>query len=109
MTKIVVRTTFDRLHRWKNAPEAVSFLRDYHRHVFHIELQIEVFHDDRELEFILVKNALNTYLSTFPERSDLSCEMIAKMIIEWARGVAPGMRKISCGVFEDGENGAVVF
>jgi hypothetical protein len=30
----------------------VSFLGYPHRHMFHFKVQIEVFHDDREIEFI---------------------------------------------------------
>ena len=32
----------------------VSFLGYPHRHIFHFKVQIEVFHDDREIEIIKV-------------------------------------------------------
>ena len=30
----------------------VSFLADLHRHIFHFRVEMEVFHDDRDVEFI---------------------------------------------------------
>lgn len=108
MTFIIVQARFEAQHRWKKAPVAVKFLRQYHRHEFHIGLRIEVRHDDRELEFILVKRALENRLSRLPKKSDLSCEMIADKLIQWVEDKYGGNREISCEVFEDGENGAVV-
>ena len=35
--------------------EDVAFLASPHRHIFHFRVAIDVFHDDRELEFIQFK------------------------------------------------------
>lgn len=110
MTSIVVRTRFEGIHRWQSAPDEVAFLRDFHRHEFHVELEMEVHHEDRELEFILVKRALDRFIdeSGLKDPSPRSCETIAKRIISWAKQTYGLGRNISCGVFEDGENGARV-
>ena len=112
-TYIVVNTQYEGIHRYKDAPEQVKFLRDYHRHIFNIQAKLEVFHDDRELEFIMVKQSINLFFNTFKnefdvyEMGDQSCEMIAKNLIEFLK-LKYGKRKITVSIFEDNENGAVV-
>lgn len=113
-TSIVVRTQYEGIHRYKDAPEQVKFLRDYHRHIFYVEAKIQVFHDDRDLEFIMVKQAINAYFDIFLnkfdvyEMGDQSCEMIAKNLIKYLKTNYGDERKITVSVFEDNENGAVV-
>jgi len=102
---IVVRTQFEGFHRYPAAPEGVEFLKNEHRHMFHIEAKIEVFHSDRELEFILVKRFINTLL-TNSQQDHKSCEMIAESITN-ALVQKYGKRDITVGVFEDGENGGL--
>lgn len=108
-TTIIVRTRKEGIHCYPNAPQEVEFLKSPHRHEFHIEAEIEVFHDDRELEFILVKRDLDNWLSSVYNLSFKSCEMIAKDIhthldLKW--GCIK--RYVRVDVFEDGENGARV-
>ena len=40
----------------------VSFLGYPHRHIFHFKVAIEVFHDDRDIEFIQFKRWLEKYV-----------------------------------------------
>lgn len=105
---ILVRTRFEGIHSWPDAPEEVSFLRSPHRHEFHVELQITVTHNDRELEFILVKRALDKFISSWDKLESRSCEMMAELIIEWVHKTYGLTRDVQCSVFEDGENGAVL-
>jgi hypothetical protein len=42
----------------------VSFLGHPHRHIFHFRVDIEVFHDDRDIEFILFKRELESLYSS---------------------------------------------
>lgn len=88
----------------------VSFLASPHRHIFHIKAQIEVFHDDRELEFIQVKRQINKWLGERLDVNHKSCEMIATDLLElikekWS---TQHSRKIKIEVSEDGENGCLV-
>lgn len=103
-TSIVVNTTFIGFHRWKDAPDHVAFLRDYHRHVFHIKVVKDVKHDNRDIEFITFKKQVDDYLDA--QWSDIqfedSCEQIAKAILTHFSAT-------SVYVSEDNENGAVVF
>ena len=51
--QIVVKLQVEGLHQWQDCPiEDVSFLRDRHRHIFHIEVRKKVSHNDRDIEII---------------------------------------------------------
>lgn len=103
-TNIIIRTHFVGYHRWRGAPDDVSFLRDFHRHVFHVEVKIPVTHDDREKEFFLEKAKIQSYLKKHYEqrRFDASCEQIARtLLLEF--------RAAYVCVSEDGENGSEVY
>lgn len=106
LTIIWVRTQFVAFHRWPEAPNEVAFLRDFHRHVFHVELSVVVGHDDREVEFFTLKKALDEVLCLHFEGtySRKSCEQFAKDIAGWFNYLTVGKITVS----EDGENGATV-
>lgn len=110
MRHITIKFQFEGIHRWPDAPEEVKFLRDLHRHMFHVEAMIEVKHNDRDLEFIMVKRALEEYVqrnkNDWPET--ISCEQIAEGLIHYIDQLYGGDRSISVNVSEDGENGATV-
>ena len=109
-TSINVTTSCEFIHSYPDAPEEVSFLREPHRHMLHIVAEIEVFSDDRELEFIIVKRDLDFYLRflELDKHSTRSCEMIGRSIIDHLQEEYGTNRDITVSVSEDGENGAVV-
>ena len=107
-SSIVVRTSFEGIHKYSDAPQEVAFLREPHRHLFVVEVEMEVFHSDRELEFIMVKHNLNKFLFSKPFGIRSSCEQMASEIITFLVG-AYGERQMIVGVFEDGENGGRVY
>ena len=110
--KVFVTTQFEGLHRWKDAPEEVGFLREYHRHVFHVRFEVDVTEEDRELEFILLKRELTTLVTTLftGAKLDDSCESMARKIVDFMTReyACCAGRAAQCEVSEDGENGAVV-
>jgi hypothetical protein len=84
----------------------VSFLAYPHRHIFHFRVGIEVFHDDRDIEFIQFKRWLERlYADGTLELDFRSCEMISDALAEKINAKYPD-RKIEIEVAEDGENGA---
>ena len=86
----------------------VSFLANPHRHIFHFRVAIDVFHNDRDIEFIQFKRWLeNLYASGTLVLNFMSCEMIADDLYDQIAGRYPG-RNISIEVSEDGENGCVI-
>ena len=100
---IVVKFSLEGFHRWENAPKEVAFLRDHHRHLFYFELHKQVTDLDREIEIILFKREVMTWLNCFfgtpCNFETMSCEMIAELL----------MKKYDltyCSVLEDNENGA---
>ena len=56
----------------------VSFLGHPHRHIFHFKVAIEVFHDDRDIEFIQFKRWIEDMYSEGTLKLDYkSCEMMS--------------------------------
>ena len=83
----------------------VSFLGHPHRHIFHFKVWIEVFHDDRDIEFIQFKRWLEKLYGNAELQLDYkSCEMIADDLYETINDEYPG-RYIKISVAEDNENG----
>jgi hypothetical protein len=91
----------------------VSFLGHPHRHIFHFRVRIEVFHDDRDIEFIQFKRWLERLYSDSAEGQVLvldhkSCEMIADELYNEISNRHPG-RFVEIEVSEDNENGCSIF
>lgn len=106
--KIYVTFQKEGLHKYPSAPDAVAFLRDLHRHIFHFRVVLEVFHNDRDVEFILFKRELESlYAGGALELNYKSCEMLAEDLIGYISQKYPG-RDITVEVSEDGENGAIL-
>lgn len=85
----------------------VSFLGYPHRHIFEFRVSIEVFHDDRDIEFIQFKRWLEKLYAEGTLQLDYkSCEMIADDLYEQISTRYPG-RYIEIEVSEDGENGCL--
>ena len=86
----------------------VSFLATLHRHIFHFEVTIEVFHNDRDIEFIQFKRWLeNQYSQNILALDYKSCEMISDDLYEVIATRYPD-RNIIISVSEDNENGATI-
>jgi hypothetical protein len=91
----------------------VSFLSSPHRHIFHFRVSIDVWHSDRDIEFIQFKRWLeNLYSSSNNNNSVLeldfkSCEMIADDLYLQITARYP-RRTVSIEVSEDGENGCKI-
>jgi hypothetical protein len=86
----------------------VSFLGYPHRHTFHFKISIEVFHDDRDIEFIQFKRWLEKLYNEDVIQLDYkSCEMICDELAETINKKYPN-RKMEITVSEDGENGATI-
>ena len=119
-TNIIIRFQLEGFHNFPRAKEifpAVGFLSDRHRHIFHFELEKKVNHNDRDVEFILFKREVMSWLvdifgtsysddnppfAYYCDFGAMSCESIASELLT-------KFDLESCSVFEDGENGARVF
>ena len=85
----------------------VAFLANEHRHIFHFNVSIEVFHNDRDIEFIQFKRWLESLYQGTLELNYKSCEMISDDLYEVIASRYPG-RDIEITISEDGENGATI-
>ena len=85
----------------------VSFLGHPHRHMFHFKVYLEVFHDDRDVEFIQFKRWLENLYNQGTLALDFkSCEMMADDLHGQISSKYTD-RKIWIEVSEDGENGCL--
>jgi hypothetical protein len=92
----------------------VSFLANAHRHIFHFRVSIDVFHNDRDIEFIQFKRWLeNLYTSHRSDANSVleldfkSCEMLADDLYVQIAQRYPD-RAVWIEVAEDGENGCLI-
>lgn len=86
----------------------VSFLASPHRHIFHFRIWIDVFHNDRDIEFIQFKRWLEgLYSKDILELDFKSCEMIADDLYDQIAARYPE-RAVWIDVSEDGENGCII-
>lgn len=86
----------------------VSFLASPHRHMFHFNVAIQVFHTDRDIEFIQFKRWLDNLYTGVLELNFKSCEMISDDLYQQIASRYPD-RDIHITVSEDGENGATIY
>jgi hypothetical protein len=109
-TYIKVRTEFEGYHFYPGAGDIdhrIKFLENEHRHMFKVEVKISVTHLDRELEFFLVKWALQDFIKS-GKMNHKSCEMIATDILEQHLLPKYGERYYEIVVSEDGESDGIV-
>jgi hypothetical protein len=88
----------------------VAFLASPHRHIFHFRVSIDVFHNDRDIEFIQFKRWLEALYSgsnSVLELNYKSCEMIADDLYVQIAARYPS-RCVTIEVSEDGENGCSI-
>ena len=102
---VITKNLIEGYHKWSDAPYPVEFLRNKHRHVFHVRCWFEVSHHDREIEIIMrqwdIEKFLKENFGEVCEFGGMSCEAIARMI----------MQKFDAAqveVLEDGDGGALV-
>ena len=112
MDKRYIWVTFRKegIHKYPGAVDlpGVEFLANEHRHIFHFRVELQVWHDDREVEFILFKRELESLYSEGTIQLDYkSCEMMSDDLAAYIKNKYPG-RNLLIEVSEDGENGCRV-
>lgn len=102
-TVVWISAAFEGFHRYVNAPDDVAFLREWHRHIFHVKIGMEVSDLNREIEFFQFKRKVKDFLleQYSGKYFESSCEMIA-------RDIQSFFDATFVSVSEDGENGALV-
>ena len=113
--QIWVTFTKEGIHKYPAALEDpkladVNFLGYLHRHIFHFRVSIDVYHNDRDIEFIQFKRWVESLYSgeTNCLRLDYkSCEMIADDLYVQITNKYPN-RNVIISVSEDNENGCTI-
>jgi hypothetical protein len=106
-----VWVTFQRkgYHFYGAAPDDVAYLRGRHRHLFKFRVKIQVWHEDREIEFHQFQNQIESWYDDGALDLDhRSCEMIADdLYLRLAEKYGShNPRECIIEVSEDGECGA---
>jgi hypothetical protein len=105
---VIIQFNIEGFHLYKGAPSEVSFLENKHRHTFIVKAGYLVNHLDREREIFICRDEIKDYLIEsygYPcQFEGMSCEMIAKEILEFAQ--EDGM--VWCEVWEEETGGARV-
>jgi len=130
---VQIKLVREGFHRWLEAPDEVAHLRNYHRHLFHIRIQISL-DSDREIEYYLfqkkVEEIIKFYISRQPDFTNEfdweefyeltgqgidedvlvinSCENFAEHLVYQLESEYGANRSMSCLVSEDDENGSIV-
>lgn len=106
---IHLRFPFVGIHFWPEAPNVVGWLKLPHRHMFHVQVWIEIT-GDRELEYFMELNRIQPLIEkcVLSEQNCGSCEYIAEALVEELDVMYDHMRAIKVEVDEDGENGSLV-
>lgn len=105
---IFITTQFEALHRYKKAPEEVYYLSNLHRHKFHVKVIMEVFANDREIEFIIFQHNINDFIDLNIDKvTDDSCETMAEKIYMYVKNKYGLNRSVKVELSEDNENGAI--
>jgi hypothetical protein len=108
MAKIQTQHTFFGVHRWEDCPlNTVSFLRYVHHHDFTIVAECDVSHQDREVEFLMVRmEIIRAVNQLWPKIDDIiidfgtdSCEHISERIEK--RLAEKFHRSFKVSVYED--------
>lgn len=105
---VICAVDVEGFHRWPEAPDSLNYLRNRHRHIFQIRMEIPVSNNDREIEIIQKQHQISSYLKdrystgySPCEFGSASCEQIAQELLEFFHAA-------SCTVLEDGYGGAKV-
>lgn len=117
-TTVKCNLQFEGVHCYPEAPLEVAYLREPHRHIFNVEVEVDVFDNDREIEFIMLGHQIKKYIKSFShdeygvvQLGSWSCEKVANAIAGELLDIIPksNQRDIIVTVMEDNENGATVY
>ena len=103
---VILDFDIEGFHFYPNAPKQVSFLEHNHRHIFQIRVGYKVQDSNREKEIFIEQDYLKDYLyesyGSPCQFENMSCEMIAEEILEFAQEEGC----VWVEVFEDSLGGA---
>lgn len=106
---ISVTLTLPGWHTWPAATGQRAYLAHPHRHLFHITTTVEVFGDDREVEFHDLRDRVEGWWGRTDNQGNRgSCEAMALELLDHLDGLFSQRRDMEVSVGEDGEAWATV-
>lgn len=107
--KVEFKETVLGTHCWTNCPyEEVAFLKNEHHHDFTFTVSCDVEHNDRDLEFIMLRVALKKFMKGYYKIDNeifrfgsRSCEMLSDEVCSFFEEEY-GVRNWKVSVSEDG-------
>lgn len=108
MLSIIVRFSKHVMHHWPDAHEKRSYLLHPHRHQMRVEVEFEVRHTDREIEF----HDFQEFCTDAFEGGYVGAKSCEDMALELAKKVRDEYGDegfLTVSVFEDGEVGAKAY
>jgi hypothetical protein len=116
LTFVRLAAQADGLHYWPSADDPDRYLQTPHRHLFVVTVDLQVFHDDREIEINAASRWLTGLLPTLTDVPHVgdgpvdfgaqSCEQLATRITDAIKHRHGPRRHITTTVLEDGLLGA---
>lgn len=88
-TFISAKITIPGLHRWPTAHDSRAYLRDMHRHLFHVTVIIPVSHNERDVEFhdlaemvrrLILQDIATDFRDGLAHFGERSCETLAEQL-----------------------------
>lgn len=107
---ITVQLKIEWLHCRPTCPiEEVSYLRDLHRHIFHIRCWKIVSHNDRDVEIIQFKHNIESFLTKlYRSEAHRCCVFGSRSCEDIAEELILNFWLMQCEVLEDWENWAAL-
>ena len=84
-TNIICRLQVEGLHWWADASKyepTMVYLESPHRHMFYIEVKKAVFHDDRDVEFIVFKRKVKNILKMCTMMNNMICVILETGLVK---------------------------
>lgn len=108
---IIITLQIEGRHRWAECPiPEMSFLRDYHRHQFHVKCEKAVSHSNRDVEIIKFQREVRDYFQrNYFKESLQMCDFENKSCEDLCIDLIEAYDLESCEILEDGENGSKVY
>lgn len=108
VTTVFCTLQIEATHNWPECPfQEVIYLRDPHRHVFHIKAHKIVNHNDRDTEFLILKHKINTYVhEQYWDDTIKMCRFGSKSCEMLCEELAQQFDLCEIEISEDNENGS---
>lgn len=104
MQTIFIHTQFEGVHSFPKAEGKHEYLKYPHRHIFFVEVEVEVNHEERDIEFLEFKKYIDNYCLRWAVPTINSCETMAKHIALYL--LDNKFKPYRVSVSEDNENGS---